>query len=213
MYVEPKKVFYYVVARDFGFAPNPFHGYCTLATCKPRIRSVAEVGDMVIGLSSIAKNTSTHNIRKIVYIMIVDHKMTFDEYWLNPKYFNKRPDFSRSTKYAFGDNIYHREGGMWIQEKSHHSKNKDQCPRNTEKDTNSNNVLVSENFIYWGKDAVDMPDCFQRIIYEVNRLSIGHRKVTRKGSFDFITEIMSWFVNQNERGLIGLPKDMRFNKF
>lgn len=28
----------YVVAHDFGFAPNPFDGLCTLATCKPDIR-------------------------------------------------------------------------------------------------------------------------------------------------------------------------------
>ncbi len=27
--------------RDYGFAPNPFHGICTLATCKPVIRRVA----------------------------------------------------------------------------------------------------------------------------------------------------------------------------
>ena len=37
------KLFSYVVARDFAFAPNPFHGYCTLATCKPIIRRVTQV--------------------------------------------------------------------------------------------------------------------------------------------------------------------------
>lgn len=37
------------VARDYGFAPNPFFGVCTLATCKPRIRSVAQIGDWVVG--------------------------------------------------------------------------------------------------------------------------------------------------------------------
>jgi len=42
-------VFIYVVDRDFGFAPNPFHGYCTLATCKAKIRNQARVGDWVIG--------------------------------------------------------------------------------------------------------------------------------------------------------------------
>lgn len=46
---NPLKLYSYVVARDFGFAPNPFHGYCTLATCKPDIRATASVGDWVIG--------------------------------------------------------------------------------------------------------------------------------------------------------------------
>ena len=44
------KVYMYVVDRDFGFAPNPFHGFCTLATCKPRTRRVAKVGDWIVGM-------------------------------------------------------------------------------------------------------------------------------------------------------------------
>ena len=31
-------VYEYVMTSDSGFAPNPFHGTCTLACCKPRIR-------------------------------------------------------------------------------------------------------------------------------------------------------------------------------
>ena len=33
--------------RDYGFAPNPYFGYCTLATCKPVIRRCAGVGDWI----------------------------------------------------------------------------------------------------------------------------------------------------------------------
>ena len=44
------RVYLYVVDRDFGFAPNPFHGCCTLATCKPGIRLRAEVADWIIDL-------------------------------------------------------------------------------------------------------------------------------------------------------------------
>ena len=45
-------IYSYVVARDYGFAPNPFYGCCTLATCKPIIRRMAQVGDWVIGTGS-----------------------------------------------------------------------------------------------------------------------------------------------------------------
>lgn len=31
-------VYEYVMTSDSGFAPNPFHGTCTLACCKPKIR-------------------------------------------------------------------------------------------------------------------------------------------------------------------------------
>ena len=34
------KSYSYVVARDYGFAPNPFNGILTLAACKPVIGSI-----------------------------------------------------------------------------------------------------------------------------------------------------------------------------
>lgn len=46
MLIEPSSNLYaYAITRDLGFAPNPFHGFCTLATCKPGIRKTAKVGD------------------------------------------------------------------------------------------------------------------------------------------------------------------------
>lgn len=49
------KIFSYVVSRDFGFAPNPFFNFCTLATCKPKIRKDAKIGDWIIGTNSTTK--------------------------------------------------------------------------------------------------------------------------------------------------------------
>lgn len=48
-------LFSYIVARDYGFAPNPFPPYCTLATCKPGIRNSAQKGDWIIGLGSLMR--------------------------------------------------------------------------------------------------------------------------------------------------------------
>src|SRR5712692_10528871 len=50
------KLYSYVVARDYGFAPNPFFGFCTLATCKPEIRKAAAIDDWVIGTGSKRQN-------------------------------------------------------------------------------------------------------------------------------------------------------------
>ena len=41
------KFYSYVIPRDYGFAPNPYFGYCTLADCKPGIRKMAQTGDWV----------------------------------------------------------------------------------------------------------------------------------------------------------------------
>ena len=41
------KCYSYKMDHDFGFAPNPFWGVMTLATCKGRLRSSSnlEIGD------------------------------------------------------------------------------------------------------------------------------------------------------------------------
>lgn len=62
------KGYSYVVARDFGFAPNPFNGFLTLATCKPKIRKWAQVGDFVIG------NANKQLNNKLIYMMKVTKK-------------------------------------------------------------------------------------------------------------------------------------------
>lgn len=69
------KGYSYVVARDYGFAPNPFWGVLTLATCKPKIRKSANVGDYVIGHSAASDGN------KLIFIMKVGRVITFDEYW------------------------------------------------------------------------------------------------------------------------------------
>jgi hypothetical protein len=104
------RLYSYVVARDYGFAPNPFYGFCTLATCKPNIRKTAQVGDWVIGTGSKSKARDG----QLVYAMRVSETMTFDEYWADPRFASKRPSLVGSLKQAFGDNIYHRTAdGGW----------------------------------------------------------------------------------------------------
>lgn len=80
-------VWSYKVARDYGFAPNPFHGVCTLACCKPLIRGHADIGDWVIGAGSKANGLWG----KIVYAMIVDETLTFDQYWNDHRFQVKKP--------------------------------------------------------------------------------------------------------------------------
>jgi hypothetical protein len=62
------RVFSYIVARDFGFAPNPFFGWCTLATCKLEIRRTAQIGDWVLGTGSAGSG----HAGRAVYAMRVD---------------------------------------------------------------------------------------------------------------------------------------------
>jgi len=38
---EGPRIYLCTLKHDSGFVPNPFHGYCTLACCKPQIRRKA----------------------------------------------------------------------------------------------------------------------------------------------------------------------------
>ena len=138
----------YVVARDYGFAPNPFFGVCTLATCKPRIRSTAAIGDWVIGTGSKKRGRQAF----LVYVMQVTEAITFNGYWDDPRFRRKRPNLGGSLKHAFGDNIYLKDdNNKWRQLDSHHSyQGGVPNPYNIQNDTQVDRVLIGTEYAYWG---------------------------------------------------------------
>lgn len=181
-------LFVYVVDRDFGFAPNPFHGSCTLATCKPRIRSSAQTGDWVIGMGgSRLKATG-----RCIFAMRVGRKITFNDYWNDPEFRDKRPIRNGSLVMLVGDNIYHADGEVWTQEDSHHSQS-DGTPEqsNVKNDTSADAVLVSDLFYYFGASAPEVPTAILAAIdYKNGR---NHRRITLPFPG---TQFVSW-LNKN----------------
>ena len=162
------KAFSYVVKRDYGFAPNPFYGVLTLATCKPRIRKFANVGDFIIG------NSDKSHGNKLIYMAKVSQVMTFDQYWNDENFANKKPVMNGSLKKLYGDNIYHHGAdGKWIQEDSHHANNDGSINENNlRKDTNTTDrVLVCNEFFYLGRAMIDVPSEYSSCIYR----NIGER--------------------------------------
>ena len=181
-----KRLFMYVVDRDFGFAPNPFHGVCTLATCKPGIRKSAKTGDWVVGMGGARLKATGH----CVFAMRVGLKLTFNEYWEHPDFLDKRPVRNGSKKMLVGDNIYHRssEEQDWIQENSHHSLSDGTVNRhNMKSDTQADHVLISDVFYYFGKSAPLIPD-------EVLK-SIGYLKNPRGYRKFEISQPQQKFIN------------------
>ncbi|WP_157835151.1 hypothetical protein [Xanthomonas sp. SHU 199] len=188
-------VYSYVVARDFGFAPNPFYQYCTLATCKPVIRRTAILGDLIIGTAP-----SPHR-NQVVFCMEVTEALTFDEYWADPRFKVKRPNLNSSGKAAFGDNIYRSYAGGWLQADSHHT-HADGSPssENIDTDTSTNRVLISQNFSYWGRIKVELPIHLQGVI----KSGPGHKRGAI--SLALRQELKEWF-DKSEKGFIGIPRE------
>ena len=99
-----QSLYSYVVAFDSGFAPNPFYGHCTLATCKPKIRRTAQIGDWIIGTGSGNKKVKRGGY--LVHAMQVTEILTTNEYWNDARFQNKKPNLNGGWKRASGDNIY-----------------------------------------------------------------------------------------------------------
>ncbi len=186
-----KYLYIYVVARDFGFAPNPFHGLCTLATCVPRIRASAQIGDWILGVGGSRLRATG----KCIYLMKVSEVLTFNDYWSDTRFYRKRPVRNGSSLMMVGDNVYHQEPGndTWIQSDSHHS-NPDGTTNhmNLETDTSSDHVLVSDHFYYFGRSAPTIN--FASIEYKNHR---GHSKklLDDNNVADFINSIEQVYKN------------------
>ncbi len=201
------KLFSYIVARDYGFAPNPFFGLCTLATCKPQIRSKAVVGDWIVGTGA---KTRYGLAGHIIYAMKVDEVLDFNGYWSDPRFACKRPVLNGSLKQLYGDNIYHHRGKRWIQADSHHSLD-DGKPNQTNvaRDTSADRMLVSWTFVYFGASAVRVPKRFQPFKRSGEVLccsSQGHRVL----SAEFTEVFVAWLETSGLWGLQGLP--LEFSK-
>lgn len=148
----------YVVRYDSGFAPNPFYGYCTLATCKPSIRKSAHIGDWIVGSGSNDKKVKRGGY--LVYAMKITETSTFDEYASDPRFETKKPFRNGSRKQSCGDNIYFRPhlDANWNQRDSFHSQQDGTLkPEHIQRDTRVNRVLISSDFVYFGGEGPEFP--------------------------------------------------------
>jgi hypothetical protein len=156
---------------------------------------MAIAGDLIVGTAP------SPNQDKVVFCMEVTEVLTFDEYWADPRFKLKKPNFYSSTKAAFGDNIYRSHAGGWLQADSHHT-HADGSPSvdNIETDTSTNRVLVSSNFSYWGRSKVVLPAYLRAII----KTGPGHKSSSIDSNVR--RDLKAWF-DGSERGLIGTPQD------
>lgn len=198
------KIYAYKIARDYGFAPNPYGAACTLATCKPDIRKAAQIGDIVLGCGS----AETKQIGRIIFAMRVSGESSFDEYWRNPIFIDKQPYFGGSRRRAHGDNIYRDdETGNWVQARSHHSfPDGSTNLLNLNRDTSVDRVLWGEEFAYWGDSAIPIPE---ELRDPAENLALERiRNLKHNFSPAFVAKTEQWF-SQIPKGRFGRPGGWR----
>lgn len=180
----------YVITHDYGFAPNPFQGVLTLATCKPQIRKRASVGDLIMGSGS----ASGIGNGKIIFVGEVSRTPTTEEYANNALYTSKIPDESIIDGKK-GDNIYYKKAGEWYQrENPYHNYS------NKENDLSCERVLVCAKFWYFGKNAPQIPEKFNSFI----KKGPAHKIISDKNALD---DFLAW-INTFQTGINGRPSSL-----
>lgn len=148
----------YKLTTDSGFAPNPFWGKLTLATCKADIRRVAEEGEWIAGFTSgTAPWHDPVGEERLIYLMQVERIVPYEEYYRSAEFRDKipKPD-DPDPRRRYGDNMYVPIGeGASLRF----------CPvpgachgqPDLAKDTSGLNALISGRFVYFGRKPLKLP--------------------------------------------------------
>jgi hypothetical protein len=193
------KVQAYCVEHDLGFAPNPFHGVCSLACCAPQIRMHAELGDIIVGRGSARVGRPHH----LVYWMEVEEIIDFDRFDAEARFAAKIPNMGGSTIQRYGDNMYYRdpETGQFKQRDAFHSDvNGVQSHRDIDADTGSTTkILLGRGFTYFGGSGPEIPHELRSMFPRRNRKC--HHPPAQQAA------LLEWLQVAEPRGIVGLPTD------
>jgi len=159
------------------------------------------MGDWVIGTGSKALESATGKklTDKLIYAMKVTDRVTFEDYWIDKRFQYKKPTMNGTLVGMFGDNFYHRDDkGIWVQEDSAHS-NLDGTPNQEHLriDTGGNNILISEQFYYFGDVTPTIPSHLNEICHT----GIGEKKLQPELSEAFV----DWLSENFRTGIHGDP--------
>jgi hypothetical protein len=146
------RLFSYTIPWDYGSAPNPFWGLCTLTICKPVIRRVAVKNDWVVGLQGVA----------VVYAMEVTDRRSLQEYdaFCRDELPQKIPKWSSpDLRRRVGDCIYDYSQGY--RPRLRRGIHTEAMRAN---DLGGLNALLSENFYYFGQHAIPLPTWLHPIV-------------------------------------------------
>jgi hypothetical protein len=150
----------YKMTHDTGFAPNPFHGVLTLATCKPKVRAHRTAGEWVAGFASAAlvDRAARKGIQiplgGLIYLAQISEVLPLDAYFEASEFSLKRPPLESSDAVSMcGDNIYYRDHrGKYEQLHNRHHP-----PSEAPHDISGINALVARRFYYFGSKCF-VPD-------------------------------------------------------
>jgi hypothetical protein len=144
----------------------------------------------------------------LTFWMRVDEILTFDDYWVDPRFQRKKAFLRGSALQRFGDNIYHTDPltRQIIQEDSFHSLEGGVLSEKDLKDdtATTNKVLLARDFAYYGGEGPKLPGDLSDFVF--SRQGWKYRPLTQDREDAF----MEWFARFPKRGYLGDPADWQF---
>ena len=129
------------MTSDRGFAPNPYAGILTLATCKPYIRKRCAVeGQWLAGFASKSLCPDAGDEARLIYLARISGSVPMEKYW---------DAYPAKRNCPSPDNIYRKQNGRWIlvDDSIHAKENKDA-------DLSGEKVIISNDYYYFGQKAL-----------------------------------------------------------
>ena len=202
------RLFSYKLTHDTGFAPNPFWGLLTLATCKPRIRLSKGTGDWIAGFTSKSLCGDPVGKERLVYLMEVTDKLSFRDYFNSPLYKKKIPDMTKSEGiFLAGDNIYRPlKKAVTPFNTFEQLENPNHGEDNKQRDLSGKFVLSSSNFFYFGREALEIPPNIRPNIPK-GQSANGNQTHDENAAMRFIEYIASRYAV----GVHGTPHSWPYN--
>ena len=156
------EIYYYKMKNDSGAAPCVNNGILSLAICKPSIRRKAQAGDIIFGFGSQALD------EKLIYAARLAKVITAGHYYDQGSAHEGRLDCIYRWK---GNELVFRRGA-----KVHSQENRDHDVGPAGDHQRNANVLIAEEFVYFGKAGTDdYKSTSPHLKNAVEQLTQGHR--------------------------------------
>ena len=160
------RLFSYKMTVDAGFAPNPWWGILTLATCKPQIRRTKRPSDWIAGFTSLRLCGDPVGEERLVFLMQVAEKLPVADYFRDSRFRSKiprrrpvgDPSLARDRRVLLGDNLYEPLTKVPKSYADYRQvRNPSHGPQDVERDLSGQYVLIATRFVYFGSEAIRLP--------------------------------------------------------
>lgn len=186
----------YTMTADSGFAPYVTKDWISLACCAGPVRKDTKIGYFVLGVAGkTMKGVKQHTP---IFLMKVDEKLTFDEYYKDLRFIGR------------ADNIYRKKGEEYIQDRRYVKDKRYIKEHEGENDARkSEYVLLSRNFYYFGDYWKKNEDIYKFTKAFCSKIGFRH---TGGGQYKklsinkkYVRDFLDYIKKNFDTGVIGNP--------